>query len=69
VGYLVLLDRIYAVAYILIFISILEVIVTAEWINNERPEGYEQAIKLDRLLLKVQTAVLLLGIVLIILVS
>lgn len=69
VGYLVLLDRIYAVAYILIFISILEAIVTAEWVNDERPDGYEQAIKLDRLLLKAQTAVLLVGIVLIILFS
>jgi hypothetical protein len=69
VGYLVLLDRIYAVAYILIFISILEAIVTAEWINDERPDGYQQAIQLDRLLLKAQTAVLLVGIVLIILFS
>jgi len=69
VGYLVLLDRIYAMAYILIFVSILEAIVTAEWINEDRPGGYEQAIKLDRLLLKAQTAVLLLGIVLIIVFS
>ncbi len=60
VGYLVLLDKIYAMAYILIFISILEAIITAEWINDERPDGYEQAIKLDRLLLKAQTAVLIL---------
>lgn len=69
VGYLVLLDKIYAIAYILIFISILEAIVTAEWIRDERSNGYEQTIKLDRLLLKAQAAVLLLGIGLIILFS
>ncbi len=67
VGYLVLLDKIYAMAYILIFISILEAIVTADWIHEERPEGYEQAMKLDRLMLKVQAAVLFLGIVMMIL--
>lgn len=67
VGYLVLLDKIYVMAYILIFIFILEAIVTADWIHDERREGYEQAMKLDRLLLKVQAAVLFLGIVMMIL--
>ena len=43
-GYLVLLDRIYARSlHPDFYFDPLKVIVTAEWINNERPEGYEQA--------------------------
>ena len=69
VGYLVLLDKIYAMAYILIFVSILEAIATAGWIQDAQSDGHGQAIKLDRLLLKAQTTIFFLGIMLIILLS
>lgn len=69
VGYLVLLDKIYVMVYILIFISILEAIVTAEWIQNETPNSYQRTVKLDRMMLTIQPIVLLVSIVLIILLS
>lgn len=54
VGYLVLLDKIYVITYILIFISIIEAIVTAEWIKEENPENYSRITRLDHLLLGFQ---------------
>lgn len=68
-GYLVLLDKIYALAYVLIFISILEAIITAEWIRNDSPQGPARAIRLDRFLLKAQAVILVVGLGLIILIS
>lgn len=67
IGYLVLLDKIYAIAYVLIIVSILEAILTADWIKNEKLESYAQVARLDRTVLAVQTAVLILGVALIIL--
>jgi hypothetical protein len=54
VGYLVLLDKIYVITYVLIFISIIEAIVTAEWIKEENPENYSRITQLDHLLLGFQ---------------
>lgn len=66
VGYLVLLDKIYVIAYILIIASILEAIVTADWIKNEKPD-YARVVRLDRTLLAIQTAVLIVGVAILIL--
>lgn len=62
VGYLVLLDKIYAIAYVLIIISILEAIITADWTRNEKLESPEQVVQLDRTILVVQAIILVLGI-------
>lgn len=69
VGYLVLLDKIYAIAYILIIISILEAIVTADWISLEKPENYARVARLDRITLVVQVAGLVVGVGLLILLA
>jgi len=66
IGYLVLLDKIYSIAYLIITLSILEAIVTADWIKDELPESYARAIRLDHLLLAIQTVVFSGGIVLLI---
>ncbi|BAQ60354.1 hypothetical protein GM3708_760 [Geminocystis sp. NIES-3708] len=54
VGYLVLLDKIYVITYILIFISIIEAIITAEWVKEDNPENYSRITQLDHLLLGFQ---------------
>jgi hypothetical protein len=64
IGYLVLLDKIYVIAYLLITILILEVIVTADWIKDERPESYARVARLDHMLLAIQTVAFVGGIVL-----
>lgn len=61
VGYLVLLDKIYAIAYVLIIVSILEAIITAGWTRSEKQDP-ERVIQLDRTILVVQAIVLVLGI-------
>lgn len=69
VGYLVLLDKIYAIAYVLIIVSILEAIVTADWIKSEKLESYARVAQLDRTVLALQTTVLVIGVGLMILLS
>lgn len=61
VGYLVLLDKIYALAYVLIIAGILEVIITADWAKQEKPEEIMRIIQLDRLFLLVNVIILSLG--------
>ncbi len=67
ISYLVLLDKIYALAYLLIVVSILEVIVTADLIKNERPESYARVVQLDHTLLAIQIVVFVVGVALLIL--
>lgn len=62
VGYLVLLDKIYALAYILIISSILESIITADWVKSEEPEAIARAKKLDRYVLIGNCTVLIGGV-------
>lgn len=62
VGYLVLLDKIYAIAYVLIIVSILEAIVTADRIKDEKLEEIAQVVRLDRMILVIQTAALVVGV-------
>lgn len=69
VGYLVLLDKIYAVAYILIIVSILEAILTADWVKLDKPENIARTVQLDRTVLAVQALVLVVGIGLLILLA
>lgn len=68
-GYLVLLDKIYVIAYIIIIVSILEAIVTADWIKDEKPASYARVARLDRTLLITQTATLFIGVAILILLS
>lgn len=67
IGYLVLLDKIYVIAYILIIVSVLEAIVTADWIKDEKPESYARVVRLDRTLLAIQIVVLIVGVTILIL--
>ena len=69
IGYLVLLDKIYALAYLLITISILEAIITADWIKDETPENSARVVRLDRTLLAIQILVFVGGVVLLMLLS
>jgi hypothetical protein len=66
VGYLVLLDKIYALAYLLVIVAILETIVTADWVSSGKPEDAVRVVKLDRWLLVGQAITLVLGTLIII---
>ncbi len=68
VGYLVLLDKIYALAYLLIVTAILEAIITADWIKTDGETGFQRAVQLDRLTLVGQFVVMVLGVTILILV-
>ncbi|VXD22389.1 ligand-gated ion channel [Planktothrix paucivesiculata] len=48
VGYLVLLDKIYALVYVLIIAGILETIITADWAKSEDPQSIVRVNKLDQ---------------------
>jgi uncharacterized membrane protein len=67
VGYLVLLDKIYALAYILIIAALMETIITADWIKNDGREAELKVKKVDRILLITQAATLVIGSIVIIL--
>ena len=69
IGYLVLLDKIYVIVYILIFISILEAIITTDLIQDKKLDHYDTIIKIDRLMLTVQPIILLVSIVLIVILT
>lgn len=60
-GYLVLMDEIYVMAYILIFVSILEVIVTAYWVDQNNAAWTKRLMWIDRTLLAVQMIVMAVG--------
>lgn len=66
VGYLVLLDKIYALSYLLIIAAIIETIITAGWANSGKQEDYERVIRLDRPFLIAQFTVLIVGVFLLI---
>ncbi len=61
VGYLVLLDKIYALAYVLIIAALMETIITADWIKSGNAEDEARVLKLDRTLLIVQAISLVIG--------
>lgn len=67
VGYLVLLDKIYALAYVLIILSILEAIITADWAKSEDPHALARITRLDRQSLVAQSLALVVGVALLIL--
>jgi len=62
VGYLVLLDKIYALAYVLIIFAILETIITADWAKSTEPNSHARIAKLDRQSLVAQSLLLILGV-------
>jgi hypothetical protein len=61
VGYLVLLDKIYALAYLLIISALMEAIITADWVKDGKPEDYVRVARLDRPFLIAQFLVLVVG--------
>jgi hypothetical protein len=67
VGYLVLLDKIYALVYVLIIAGILETIITADWIKSGDPESIFRVKKLDQLFLTANIVILAGGVLLILL--
>ena len=66
VGYLVLLDKIYALAYLLIIAAIMETIITADWVANDKEEEYERVRRLDTPFLICQCVALVLGVALLV---
>lgn len=60
-GYLVLMDEIYVIAYILIFASIVEVIVTAYWVDKNEEVWTRRVMWADWLLLSLQIIVMATG--------
>lgn len=66
VGYLVLLDKIYALSYLLIVAAIIETIITAGWARSGEKEDYERVIRLDRPFLVAELTVLIVGVLLLI---
>lgn len=67
VGYLVLLDKIYALAYILVIAALMEAIVTADWVQSNKPEDYARVTRLDRIFLVGQFVILIAGVTILIL--
>jgi hypothetical protein len=67
VGYLVLLDKIYALAYLLIIALLMEAIVTADWVSSGKPEADERVQQMDRPFLMGQFLVLVIGVLVLIL--
>jgi hypothetical protein len=62
VGYLVLLDKIYALAYLLVIAAIMEAIATAGWAKTGNPDDYTRIIRLDRPFLALQGIILAIGV-------
>ncbi len=60
-GYLVLMDKIYVMAYILIFASILEVIIMAYWVDQNDAIWRRRVMWIDLALLAVQIIVMATG--------
>jgi hypothetical protein len=60
-GYLVLMDKVYVIAYILIFTSILEVIITAYWISQDEEKLTLRVMWVDVILLGIQVLVITIG--------
>ncbi len=60
-GYLVLMDQVYVIAYILIFASILEVIVTAYWVDKHEAAWTRRVVWADLILLVLQIIVMTTG--------
>lgn len=67
VGYLVLLDKIYVLAYLLIIAALMEAIVTADWVKSGKPEDYARVVRLDRTFLAGQCLILIVGVAMLIL--
>lgn len=67
ISYLVLLDKIYVLAYVLIIAAILETILTADIVRSEKPEVIERVKRIDRALLIGNLVVLVVGITLLLL--
>ncbi|MBD0302799.1 MAG: hypothetical protein ICV85_11660 [Tolypothrix sp. T3-bin4] len=67
VSYLVLLDKIYVLAYFMIIAAILEAILTADIIRDEKPEAIARVKQIDRYLLIGNVSILIAGIVLLLL--
>lgn len=68
VSYLVLIDKIYVIAYILIIAAIMETIYTAGIVNDGNPEAIKRVKKIDRLFLIGKFCFLLIGVVLLLLI-
>lgn len=67
VGYLVLLDKIYAVSYLLVIAALMEAIITADWVRSGSPEDYARVLRLDRPFLISQFLILTLSVLILIL--
>lgn len=68
VGYLVLLDKIYVLAYLLVIAALMEAIVTADWVQSNKPEDYARVTRLDRIFLVSQFVILIAGVTMLILI-
>jgi hypothetical protein len=60
-GYLVLMDKVYVIAYILIFSSTLEIIVTAYWVDRNKDIWTGRVMGADLILLGLQIVVMAIG--------
>lgn len=60
-GYLVLMDQIYVIAYILIFASIVEVIITAYWVDKNEEIWTQRVMWADWMLLSSQIIIMATG--------
>ena len=61
-GYLVLLDKIYALSYLLVIAAIMETIITADWVKHRQPQDYVRVTRLDRPFLVAQCFILVGGV-------
>jgi hypothetical protein len=66
VGYLVLLDKIYVLSYLLVIAAIMETIITADWIKTKQPDDFQRVQRCDRPFLFGQFVALCVGVFLLI---
>jgi len=65
-GFLVMLDKIYALSYLLVIATIMEAIITADWVKGEKPGDFMRVVRLDRPFVAIQCLMLIVGVLLII---
>ena len=69
IGYMVLMDQIYIVSYILIIVSLIQIIITANWAQPEDEESFEKVRKYDYKFLGIQSGVFLVSIIFLVLIN
>ncbi len=66
IGYMVLMDQIYVMSYILIIVAIIETIIMANWVSTEEDEDVERVRRVDKIFSVCQVLAFFLGVILLV---